>query len=107
MNFEWCGRAYCSTCGITYSNVEPELIVKTELGREYIICPSCLNLTSVINTGDVMPKKPIKIKGYNIDSRKILEEISESGDEGRKRAEYIKHAIRTKRAEMRLDHINF
>lgn len=107
MKFKWDARAGCDECGITYTDVEPELIIKTDLGSEYIICPCCLKLIRVLDSGEEMPKKPIRIKSYHIDSMKILEEISHKGEEGKKRAEYIKHAIRVKRAEMRLGNITF
>lgn len=107
MKFEWTGRAQCSKCGITFSDVEPELIVRTELERDYIICPSCLELIPVINTGDVMAKEPIRIKSYHIDRKKVLEEISSSGDEGKKRAKYIMHSIRVMRVKMGLDPSSF
>ena len=107
MKFEWNGRAQCSKCGMTFSDVEPELIVRTELERDYIFCPSCLELIPVINTGDVMVKEPIRIKNYHIDSMKVLEEISKNGEEGKKRAKYIVHSIRVMRVKMGLDPISF
>ena len=106
MKFEWSGKAYCDKCGLSFSDVEPELIIQTELGREHIFCPCCLELIHVTNTGDVMGKKPIKIMGYHIDSMKVIEEISQS-EEGKKRIAYITQVIRVMRAKMRLDPINF
>ena len=107
MNFEWSGRATCRNCGINYSNVEPELIIKTDDGREFIICPSCLKLAQVTNSGDDMVKDPARIKHYHINSTKVLEEISKSGEEGERRATYIKHSIRVNRAKMGLDPVSF
>ena len=107
MNMEWSGRATCRKCGINYSDIEPELIVQTDLGREFIFCPCCLELIPVINTGDVMVKEPIRIKNYHIDSMKVLEEISKNGEEGKKRAKYIVHSIRVMRVKMGLDPISF
>ena len=104
------GNVYCGKCELSFANVEPELICRATFQdgqfREYIFCPKCLGLISVTNTG-TESKNPIKIKSFHIDGRKVLNEISESGEEGGKRAEYIKHVIRTKRAELQLDPIDF
>ena len=104
---EWSGRATCRKCGFNYSNVEPELIIKTDEGLEYVICPSCLELIRVTNTGDDMAKSPAKIKHYHVNIKKVLEEISSSGDEGEKRTRYIIHSIRVMRAKTGLDPVSF
>ena len=107
MNMEWSGRATCRNCSINYSDIEPELIVQTDLGREFIFCPCCLELIPVTNTGDEMPKKPFRIKTYNVYNEKVLEEISKRGKKSEKRAKYIKHSIRVMRVKMGLDSSSF
>ena len=104
---EWRGRATCRKCGINYSDIEPELIIKTNDELEYVICHSCLNLIQVTDTGDDMVKSPVRIKRYNEDYKKVLDEISSSGEDGKKRAKYIMHSIRVMRVKNRLEPISF
>ena len=104
------GNVYCGKCELSFANVEPELICRVtfedERFRDYIFCPKCLGLISVTNTG-TESKNPIKIKRFHIDGRKVLNEISESGEKDKKGAEYIKKVIEEKRAELQLDPIDF
>ena len=104
------GNVECGRCELSFANVEPELICRATFDngryRDYIFCPKCLGLISVTDTG-TESKNPIKIKRFHIDGRKVLNEISESGEEDRKRAEYIKKVIKEKRAKLKLDPIDF
>lgn len=104
------GNVECGRCELSFTNVEPELICRATFDngryRDYIFCPKCLGLISVTDTG-TESKKPIKIKRFHIDGRRVIKEISESGEEGRKRAEYIKQVIKEKRAELKLALIDF
>lgn len=106
MEFATSGNVYCGRCEQFFTGVESKLTVQTDLKRIYTFCPLCLDLIPVPNIG-YDDEKPIRIKTYHIDSRRILREIEESGEEGRKRSEYIKHTINTKRSEKRLDPIDF
>ena len=101
------GNVYCGKCELSFDNVEADLICRATFDdgqfREYIFCPKCLGLISVTNTG-TESKNQNKIKRFHINGRKVLKEISESGE---KRAEYIKKVIEEKRAELQLDPIDF
>ena len=107
MKMEWSGRATCRNCSINYSDIEPELIIKTNDRQEYVICPSCLKLIQVTNTGDDMAKSPVRINHYNVVFKEVLNEISSTGEEGEKRAKYIMHSIRVMRAKNGLARISF
>lgn len=104
------GNVECGRCELSFANVEPDLVCRATFDdgrfRDYIFCPKCLGLISVTDTG-TESKNPVKIKRFHIDGRKVLNEISESGEEGRKRAEYIKKVIKEKRAKLKLDPIDF
>ena len=108
MNYSWDAIARCVECGLSFSNIEPELILRSdEVGRYWIICPGCLKMKPVSYAATKMKKRMLEID-FMTSSDEILQKLYKMKKEEKNfNAMAILDAIKKCRVQMGLDPLKF